>query len=44
MCLGEWSELGLIKDDNVKDMTLPPEAKAGEEDMELSNDWDKMDF
>ena len=39
LCLGTWSELQLIKDEDVKKVTeLPDVAK----DVELENCWDSL--
>jgi hypothetical protein len=40
LCLGEWSKLGYVKDEDVKAVTVQPEVD-GEED-ELEENWDKI--
>ena len=40
LCLGEWSAMGLVNDDDVKSAATLPEVK-GEED-ELKANWDTM--
>ncbi len=40
LCLGEWSLLDLIRDDDLKDMAQLPDASG--ETKELAKDWDKI--
>lgn len=44
MCLGEWSRMGLVKDNDVRaatSMTLP---EVGDEEEMLEDDWDSIMF
>ena len=39
LCLGTWSELQLVKDEDVKKVTELPDVA---EDVELKNCWDSL--
>ncbi len=41
LCLGDWSKMKLIKNEDLLDTARLPEADA-EEDEELAKDWDKV--
>lgn len=44
MCLGEWSQMGFVKDNDVRaatSMTLP---EVGDEEEMLEDDWDSIMF
>lgn len=44
MCLGEWSRMGFVKDNDVRaatSMTLP---EVGDEEEMLEDDWDSIMF
>jgi hypothetical protein len=34
MCVGEWSELGYVKDEDIKTATANPEVEGEEEPVE----------
>lgn len=40
MCLGTWSKLGLVKDSDVRAVTVLPEMKG--DDDEVADDWDRI--
>ena len=40
LCLGGWSKMGLVKDDDVKAVARLPEVDGEEE--ELALDWDAL--
>jgi hypothetical protein len=40
MCLGAWSLMGYVKDNDVKAVTVLPDLKEGEEEEPLADDWD----
>jgi hypothetical protein len=40
LCLGGWSKMGLVEDDDVKSAARLPEVDGEEE--ELSLDWDAL--
>jgi hypothetical protein len=40
LCLGEWSMMGLVRDDDVKSAAILPEVNGEEE--ELAPDWDAL--
>ena len=40
MCLGAWSRIGLVKDDDVMEAARLPEVDGSE--AELDRDWDKI--
>ncbi|KAJ3513591.1 hypothetical protein NLJ89_g2860 [Agrocybe chaxingu] len=42
ICLGCWSNLGYVKDADVKAVTVLPEVPAGEEEEELAAGWDAI--
>jgi hypothetical protein len=41
MCLGSWSLLGLVKDQDILAITVQPEVEGKEE--ELPDGWDAID-
>ena len=41
MCLGQWSQMGYVKDKDVLDVTRLDDVK-GETEEELEEDWDKI--
>ena len=41
LCLGIWSEMGYVKDKDVKAATVLPEVGSDEED-DLVDDWDAI--
>src|SRR6266487_279862 len=41
VCLGSWSCLGMVRDDDVKAITLMPEVQ-GDEEAALDNGWDSI--
>ena len=41
LCLGIWSELGYVKDKDVKAATVLPEVDSDDED-ELDDNWDAI--
>jgi hypothetical protein len=41
MCLGSWSLLGLVKDQDILAITVQPEVEGEEE--ELPDSWDAID-
>ena len=40
MCLGAWSLMGYIKDNDIKAVTVVPEVEGEKE--ELADDWDAI--
>jgi hypothetical protein len=42
LCLGVWSKLGFVEDNDVKSVTSLPDLKDDEEEEELSKDWDTI--
>ena len=42
LCLGQWSKLGLVKDDNLCKVTYGELELDGENDVELPEGWDKI--
>ena len=40
MCLGIWSQMGLVKDSDITVAAVMPEVDGEEED--LKNDWDAI--
>jgi hypothetical protein len=42
MCLGVWSHLGYVKDSDVKAVTILPDLEDGEEEGELTTNWDMI--
>ena len=40
LCLGSWSLLGLVKDDDVKAAAVLPEVKGDSDDFEMEAGWD----
>ena len=40
LCLGVWSIMDYVKDDDVKSATVLPELNGEEED--LADDWDSL--
>ena len=40
MCLGAWSRISLVKDDDVMEVVRLPEVNGSE--AELDRDWDKI--
>jgi hypothetical protein len=41
LCLGIWSELGLVKDKDVKKVSELEDVE-GDEDIELEDGWDRI--
>lgn len=42
LCLGSWSLLGLVKDDDVKAAAALPEIEGDESDYEMEEGWDAI--
>jgi hypothetical protein len=42
LCLGIWSEMGYVRDKDVKAATVLPEVGSDEEDDNLGDDWDAI--
>jgi hypothetical protein len=42
MCLGEWSKMGYIEDNDVKAVTALPDLADGQEEEELDKNWDMV--
>lgn len=42
MCVGAWSVLGYVKDQDVRVGTALPEVEEGEEEEELQEGWDAI--
>ncbi|KIM50612.1 hypothetical protein SCLCIDRAFT_145047 [Scleroderma citrinum Foug A] len=42
LCLGQWSKIGLVKDDNLHKVTYGELELDGENDVELPEGWDKI--
>jgi hAT family C-terminal dimerisation region len=42
LCLGIWSEMGYVKDKDVKAATVLPEVGSDEEEDDLGDDWDAI--
>ena len=42
LCLGVWSEMGYVRDQDVKAATILPEVEQGDEDEDLPDDWDAI--
>ena len=40
LCLGVWSSMGYVKDDDIKAAAVLPEVDGEEED--LADDWDSL--
>jgi hypothetical protein len=40
MCVGEWSQLGYVKDNDIRAAATLPEVEGDEE--ELARDWDSI--
>jgi hypothetical protein len=40
MCVGIWSKLGYVEDEDVKSVTVEPELEGEEEPLE--DGWDKI--
>jgi hypothetical protein len=41
VCLGPWSCMGMVKDDDVKAVSMMPEVE-GEVEVALGDDWDAI--
>ncbi len=41
LCLGVWSSMGYVKDDDIKAAAVLPEVDGEEED--LADDWESID-
>ena len=41
MCLGAWSLMGYVKDNDVKSVTVLPDVE-GEEEEPLAENWDSI--
>lgn len=41
LCLGLWSQLNLIKDDDVKKVSVLPDIE-GEDELDLEDGWDQI--
>ena len=44
LCLGSWSRLGLVRISDVKVGVSYPELEGEEDDGDVEDGWDKMDF
>ena len=42
MCVGAWSLLGYVSNDDVLSVTRLPDLEEGEEEETLSEDWDMV--
>jgi hypothetical protein len=42
LCLGSWSQLGLVKDVDIRKVVVMDDVK-GNEDAELPDGWDAID-
>ncbi|KIM68455.1 hypothetical protein SCLCIDRAFT_105925, partial [Scleroderma citrinum Foug A] len=42
LCLGQWSKLGLVKDDDLHKVTYGELELDGENDVKLPEGWDKI--
>ena len=42
LCLGIWSEMGYVKDKDMKEATVLPEVGSDEEEDNLGDDWDAI--
>jgi hypothetical protein len=42
LCLGSWSLLGLVKNDDVKAAALLPEMEGTDSDYEMEDGWDHI--
>jgi hypothetical protein len=42
LCLGIWSEMGYVRDKDVKAATVLPEVGSDEDDDDLGDDWDAI--
>ena len=42
MCLGVWSTLGYVEDNDVKAVTALPDVVDGQEEGELNENWDMI--
>lgn len=42
MCLGAWSLLGYVKDQDVLSVTALPDLEDGEVEETLEDDWDAI--
>ena len=42
LCLGIWSEMGYVRDKDVKAATVLPEVGLDEGEDDLSDDWDAI--
>ena len=40
LCLGVWSSMGFVKDNDIKAVAVLPEVDGEEED--LADDWDSL--
>ena len=44
MCLGVWSTLSYVEDNDVKAMTALPDVVDGQEEGELDENWDMINW
>jgi len=42
MCLGYWSVLGMVKDSDIKAVTILAEVPASDKEDDLAHDWDAI--
>jgi len=42
MCLGVWSHLGYVKDNDIKAVVILPQVPANEKEEELALGWDSI--
>jgi hypothetical protein len=42
LCLGIWSEMGYVRDKDVKAATVLPEVGSDEDNDDLGDDWDAI--
>ena len=42
LCVGLWSSLGLVKDDDIKMSLSIDDIRGKEDDLSLSEDWDAI--
>jgi len=42
LCLGVWSQMGYVKDQDIKAATILPEVELGDEAENLPEDWDAI--
>ena len=42
MCLEEWSHLGYLKDEDIKEVVAQPEVPANKREDQLAKEWDHI--